>query len=823
MNEHLPIYNSRLVKNYVEYLHAFYPRIDADHLLHYAEMSRQEVEDPAHWFSQHQIDRFHEALAAETGNPNLSREAGRFAAFSKASGPLKRYAMGFMSPLAAYRLLEKITPHLTRGGTFKTAKLGPNKMEVYHIPKPGVVENRNQCDNRMGQLEAISKIFTDKFAQISHPACVHHGDEFCRYIITWHETPAHRWKKVRNLCLLGGGVASLALWFAFPWWPWFTATLFFALLSLWCAYRSEGEEKSQLAKSMAFQGDTAGVYLEEMQVRYNRALLVQEIGQISTTASDTRALLEGIVQALERGLDFETGMIMVPGKEKGRLLCVAGYGLTQTQENRLKESGLSLHETGHPLVRSFNQREPVLEQRQEKETENVSDSDGPGTGLISLICVPLLSNGEAAGILVVGNRSPLRTLTQSDVNLLEGIASEIGLSMSKALAFQKLQESEQKYRELVEHAASIILRRDPAGRITFFNEFAEHFFGYSQDQILGKDMIGSILPGEDGKGEEQALIVKEIGTAPEKHPSLELEVMKRDGSRALVAWTHRALRDEAGQIREILCVGNDVTALRKAEEEKNILEAKLKRAQKMEALGTLAGGVAHDLNNILPSLISYPELILMDLPPDSPLKKPILAIKQSGEKAAALAQDLLTLARRGIPTAMPVDINRVITEYLDSAEFERLKAKESRVQVEASLDKDLAKVAGSPIQLYKAVMNLVMNAVEALPEGGRVLIATENRRLTKGLRGFEDVGTGDYAVVIVSDNGIGIASEDLEKIFEPFFTKKKMGRSGSGLGMAVVWGAVKDHKGYIDVRTAVGEGTTFTIFLPALRASNSGL
>ena len=233
--------------------------------------------------------------------------------------------------------------------------------------------------------------------------------------------------------------------------------------------------------------------------------------------------------------------------------------------------------------------------------------------------------------------------------------------------------------------------------------------------------------------------------------------------------------------------------------------------------------MAHDMNNILPSLISYPELILMDLPPDSPLKKPILAIKQSGEKAAALAQDLLTLARRGIPTAMPVDINRVITEYLDSAEFERLKAKESRVQVEASLDKDLAKVAGSPIQLYKAVMNLVMNAVEALPEGGRVLIATENRRLTKGLRGFEDVGTGDYAVVIVSDNGIGIASEDLEKIFEPFFTKKKMGRSGSGLGMAVVWGAVKDHKGYIDVRTAVGEGTTFTIFLPALRASNSGL
>ena len=814
MNEHLPIYNSRVIKNYVEYLRAFYPSIDADHLLHFAGMSLQEVEDPAHWFSQNQIDRFHEALTAETGNPNISREAGRFAAFSKASGPLKRYAMGFMSPLAAYRLLEKITPHITRGGTFKTAKVGSNKMEVYHIPKPGVVENRNQCENRMGQLEAISKIFTDKYANISHPTCVHQGDAFCRYIITWHETPAHRWKKVRNYCLLGGGAISLALWFALPWWPWFTATLAFAGVSLLCAYRSEGEEKRQLAKSIAFQGDTAGVYLEEMQARYNRALLIQELGQISVTTSDTRALAEGIVQALEKGLDFETGMIMLPDKEKGRLLCVAAYGLTEAQENRLREPGLSLHDSGHPLVKAFDQRQPVLEQHPEEGSFFETGTSGKELG--SLICVPVLLNGEAAGILVVGNRSPLRTLTQSDVNFLKGIALEIGLSMSKALAFRKLQESEQKYRELVEHAASIILRRDSSGRITFFNEFAEQFFGYSQEEILGREMMGTIVPKEDREGEAQELMVKEIGTAPEKYPSVELEVVKRDGTRARVAWTHRALRDEAGEIKEILCVGNDVTALRKAEEEKNILEAKLKRAQKMEALGTLAGGVAHDLNNILPSFISYPELILMDLPPDSPLRKPILGIKKSGEKAAALAQDLLTLARRGVPTAAPLDVNRVITEYLDSAEFERIKAERSGLQVETILEKDLSKVLGSPIQLYKVVMNLVMNAVEALPEQGRVLIATENRSLDKALRGFEDVSAGDYAVVSVSDNGVGIAPEDLEKIFEPFFTKKKMGRSGSGLGMAVVWGAVKDHKGYIDVRSAVGKGTTFTIFLPAL-------
>jgi len=692
MNEHLPIYNSRVIKNYVEYLRAYYPHVNPERLLRSAGMSRQEVEDPAHWFSQNQIDRFHSVLSEETHNPGVSREAGRFAAFSKASGPLKRYAMGFMSPLSAYRLLEKITPHLTRGGTFKTVKLGSNKIEVYHIPKPGVVENPNQCENRMGQLEAISKIFTDKFAKIAHPACVHHGDELCRYIITWHETPAHRWKTFRNLALLGGAAASLSLWWILPLWPWLTATSAFTGICLFAAYRSEREEKKQMAKSIAFQGDTTGVYLEEMQSRYNRALLMQELGQASSSASDARRFVEDIIPVLERGLDFERGMILLADQGKGRLLYAAGFGLTEGQENRLRESGLSLDEPGHAFVRAFKQREPVLEQGPEEELKANGVNDGSDIVWHALLCVPLFRDGECVGVFAAGNRSAVRTIAQSDVNFLVGIASEIGLSLSKVSAFQKLQES----------------------------------------------------------------------------------------------------------------------------------EAKLKRAQKMEALGTLAGGVAHDLNNILPSLISYPDLILMELPADSPLRKPILGIKQSGEKASALAQDLLTLARRGVSTAVSVDINRTISEYLDSPEFERIKAERPRLRVTTTLAESPPKVLGSPIQLYKIVMNIVLNAAEAVPEDGRVLISTQERLLEKSLRGFEDVPAGRYAVIRVADSGIGIAPEDLEKIFEPFFTKKKMGRSGSGLGMAVVWGAVKDHNGYIDVRSTVGKGTTFTIFLPATEEEKPG-
>jgi PAS domain S-box-containing protein len=813
MNEHLPIYNSRLIKNYIEYIHAHYPRIDANHLLEYAGMSPQEIEDPAHWFTQRQVDRFHEVLSAEANNPHISREAGRYAAFSKAAGPLKRYAMGFMGPPAAYRLLERITPHLTRGGSFKTVKLASNKMEVSYILKHGVKENPYQCENRTGQLEAISKIFTDKFAHIEHPVCVHRGGEVCRYIITWHTTPAHRWQTLRNLFLVAGGVLGLALLFVLPLWPWLTAMLLTGTLSLLCAYKSVQEEKRQLSKGIAFQGETAGAYLEEMQLRYNHALLLQDLGRISSGASDAEDLAREVVRALEKGLDFEAAMILLLNKDKSALTWVEGFGLRGKEGTRLKEAGLCLLETGHPFIKVLHGKgEPLLHQTPEEKEDRLS-----AAGMRSMICLPLLLDQEPGGVLAVGDRSSTRTITRSEVNFMMGIASQISLSMSNALAFQRLQESEGKYRELVENAASIILRRDASGNITFFNEYAERFFGYKQEEILGKNVAGSVVSQQDKDGKDQEAIIQEIGIIPERYRSVELEGIKRDGALVRVAWTHRALHDEAGRIKEILCVGNDVTALRKAEEEKRILEAILGKAQKMEALGTLAGGVAHDLNNILPSLISYPELILMDLPQDSPLRKPILSIKQSGEKAAALTQDLLTLARRGVTDRVPVDVNRVIEEYLGSPEFEKVMADQPHVEVKTRLDASLRNVLGAPIQIYKVIMNLVLNAAEAMPVGGQIMIATENRRLCEDLNAFEQVGAGDYAVITVADTGVGIASEDLEKIFEPFFTKKKLGRSGSGLGMAVVWGTVKDHQGFVDVQSSVGKGTTFTIFLPALK------
>ncbi len=252
--------------------------------------------------------------------------------------------------------------------------------------------------------------------------------------------------------------------------------------------------------------------------------------------------------------------------------------------------------------------------------------------------------------------------------------------------------------------------------------------------------------------------------------------------------------------------------------ERQRLEERLRRGEKMEALGALAGGVAHDLNNVLGVLIGYSELLLMEIPERSPLRRHVSSILQSGQRSAAIIQDLLTLARRGVAISEVVNLNEVVSDHFKTPEFEKLKVYHPQVTFKTDLNKDLMNIKGSPIHLSKTIMNLLSNAAEAIGDQGEVAITTENCHLDKPVTGYDHIKEGDYVVLRVSDNGKGIPPEDIRKIFEPFFTKKVMGRrSGTGLGLAVVWGTVKDHGGTIDVQSEEGKGSTFTLHFPVTR------
>lgn len=253
----------------------------------------------------------------------------------------------------------------------------------------------------------------------------------------------------------------------------------------------------------------------------------------------------------------------------------------------------------------------------------------------------------------------------------------------------------------------------------------------------------------------------------------------------------------------------------KANKEKLNLQTSLKRAEKMEAVGILAGSVAHDLNNILTGILSYPELILLEIPEDSPLREPLLTIQNSGQRAAAVVQDLLTLVRKEILNPEVTNLNRIISDFLKSPECKKMHSDYPGTTLATDLSPDLLCLHGSPVHLSKILMNLILNSMEAMAKGGALSISTANVSLNKPAGHYEIMPEGNYVALKISDTGDGISKNDLDRIFEPFYTKKVMGRSGTGLGLAIVWGTLKDHGGYVDVQSKEGEGTTFTLYFPA--------
>jgi PAS domain S-box-containing protein len=381
-------------------------------------------------------------------------------------------------------------------------------------------------------------------------------------------------------------------------------------------------------------------------------------------------------------------------------------------------------------------------------------------------------------------------------------------------AEKALRESEERYRTILDSIEEAYFEVDLDGAFTFLNDSLVKNTGYSRSELLGMT-YRDYMPSDTSK--KIFSLFNRVYKTGRPMKKVGYEVVLKDGSQGFHELSASLIRNQEGEPIGFRGISRDITGLKNAEDERRRLKARLVQAQKMEAIGTLAGGVAHDLNNILAGLVSYPELLLMSIPEDSPLKKPLLTIKKSGEKAAAIVQDLLTLARRGVSITESVDLNQIIAEYLNSPEFEKLKSYHPAVALKINLNPGLFKILGSPVHLSKTVMNLVSNAAEAMPEGGKVKISTYNTYVDKAITDYDHIEEGSYVVYEITDTGVGISNEDLERIFEPFYTKKAMGRSGTGLGMAVVWGTVKDHSGYINVKSVEGEGTEFKIYFPAMK------
>jgi len=404
---------------------------------------------------------------------------------------------------------------------------------------------------------------------------------------------------------------------------------------------------------------------------------------------------------------------------------------------------------------------------------------------------------------------------RAGISFLAKLAQTIadnGLTRLRELeAMESVRESEEKYRDLVNNTTDLLYRTDMEGKIIFISPSVHKLSGYTVEEALGMKMAEEVYANP----EERVLFLAKLQENGYVENS-EAQLKRKDGSIWWVSTNAHFFKDKDGNIKGVEGITRDVTKQKKAEKEREGLKNQLQRVQKMEAMGLMAGGVAHDLNNILSGIVSYPELLLMDLPEDSPLRNPIKTIQESGMRAVDVVADLLTIAR-GVATGKEIsNLNILIEGYLNSAEHQKLAETHPFITFKTEIDSDLLNISCSPTHIKKILMNLITNASEAIEGSGSVTISTESRYLDEPLKGYEDIRTGEYVLLNVSDDGSGISPQDLEKIFEPFYTKKVMGRSGTGLGLAVVWNTVQDHNGYINVQSSE-KGTVFELYFPVTR------
>lgn len=420
------------------------------------------------------------------------------------------------------------------------------------------------------------------------------------------------------------------------------------------------------------------------------------------------------------------------------------------------------------------------------------------------------SSVEAPFLAKDGNLTPY-FLTGRRV-VFEGKTCLVGMGIDvsdRRRAEHGLIESERKYRELVEHANSIILRWDRDGRVTFLNEFGQRFFGYSSQEIVGKHVMGTIVPLEESGGRDLRQLMEDICARPESFEQSVNENLLRDGRRAWVAWTNKLVRDPDGQVVELLSVGSDITEQRRLEEQ-------FRQAQKMEAIGQLASGVAHDFNNVLGAILGNVRLALDDTAEEHPARESLDEIHKAALRATNLVQQILAFARQQPQQRRAIELAPTVREASNL-----LRATiPSIVDLVFEIAPDIPHVLADATQVYQVVANLCTNAWHAL-EGrpGRVDVRLDAVALdgTAAAR-IEGLEPGRFVRLTVRDNGKGMDAATLRQIFEPFFTTKAPG-TGTGLGLPVVHGIVRAHDGGLVVSSEPGRGTTFEVYFPAVEGT----
>jgi HD-GYP domain-containing protein (c-di-GMP phosphodiesterase class II) len=526
-----PLYNSRIIANYVKYTRRNYDHVDTDELFRAAGMESYQVQDEDYWFTQGQVNLFHEALVRLTQNKSIAREAGRFAAASDSSGLVKSYALGFVNPATVCKMASKASAHFTKSCVWVAREISPDSVEITVTPQPGAEESLFQCENRIGYFEAIFAVFRHKLPNIEHSECVFRGDKHCRYVVTWGRLRSAMLARVRNfLALFLCAAAAAVFYFESPE-VWAMSMLASSVVLFGLSSKIWDMERKELVAAVGNLRDSSEALFEKVRNSQNRAQLISEVGITLTRQKDASSILVRVAQVLEEGLDYDRGMILLIDKESNSLNFKAGFGYSEEDLAILRNLSFRLRpESRGVFVECFRTQKAFLVNDLDEIKDSLSRHSlefARQMGAKSFICCPIACADEAIGVLAVDNRNTKRTLLQSDIDLLMLLAPEIGVGFQNALLTEL---KEKQFHSILQVLASSIDARDPltsghSERVTRFATGICQELGLSDED---SEMIRVAASLHDyGKIAIKDSILKKPGTlTPEEFQEIKVHAAK---------------------------------------------------------------------------------------------------------------------------------------------------------------------------------------------------------------------------------------------------------------------------------------------------------
>ncbi len=462
-------------------------------------------------------------------------------------------------------------------------------------------------------------------------------------------------------------------------------------------------------------------------------------------------------------------------------------------------------------------REPLVLDDAQKDDRFASDPYIIENSVHSVLCIPLVRQQRVIGLIYMENNLTPNAFTPGRLEMISLLSTQTANSLENAIFFEatlaaekRAQHQREEYQRLIETMNDGLVIVDPELNVKYVNQAICRMSGYTADEIIGRSALSFLDKNNRKKVEEEA-----NNWAYLDQHVFEAEFIGKDSRKVSAIVSPKPLTGDDSQFQGFLGIVTDVTDLKKAEKEKEEAQKQLIQSQKMEAIGTLAGGVAHDFNNYLMTILGSIDLINLKGSLPENLSKHISDIKNSAELSAALTRQLLAFSRRQMLETIKVDLNSVITEV--EKMLNRLIGE--NIQLTTKLAPDLKLIHADFGQMEQIIMNLAINARDAMPNGGMLYLKTANVAIDEDYcRRNKYAMPGEFARLTVEDTGFGIDGEMIDKIFDPFFSTKTAGGQGTGLGLSVVYGVVKQHNGWVNVYSEPNQGTVFNIYFPVAEA-----